>query len=447
MAYILGIDVGTTTIVGLFYNSVSREIIKLVEINHKGFVNTEDPLKSEIDPQTLLSQIDILLKSFNNYQIDGISITGQMHSFIVLDKEQKPVTNFITWMDKRALNKSYSGKTYLEEFLSLHDCKPRNSMIGYMSPNLYAMKKSGELPENAQYFVTIHDFISNALCGKSVIDPSFAESTGFYENITKKWNDNLITKCGFSSAQFSQIQNTSELIGYYHNTPVFVGLGDNQASVLGSIANIDEMALINIGTGGQVSLVLTNETISPEIETRVFIGGKRLAVGVTLCSGKANEAMMKFIKKIGSVYFNVALEDKDIYALMENHNNVSTSLCCDPTFSGTRDNPDKSGSIYNINLSNFTIEDFLGALSKGIIEELHSLYKKINVDRNMLVVSGGLVKKSINFQNIIKMVFGKELLLTVCNQEAAMGAVIAAAKGLNIISSFNDLSDIIKYWQ
>ena len=132
---------------------------------------------------------------------------------------------------------------------------------------------------------------------------------------------------------------------------------------------------------------------------------------------------------------------------MENHNNVSTSLCCDPTFSGTRDNPDKSGSIYNINLSNFTIEDFLGALSKGIIEELHSLYKKINVDRNMLVVSGGLVKKSINFQNIIKMVFGKELLLTVCNQEAAMGAVIAAAKGLNIISSFNDLSDIIKYWQ
>jgi len=57
------------------------------------------------------------------------------------------------------------------------------------------------------------------------------------------------------------------------------------------------MILINVGTGGQVSLVLSNEMLPPHIETRVFIEGKKIAVGVTLCSGKAYESMDEIYKK------------------------------------------------------------------------------------------------------------------------------------------------------
>jgi sedoheptulokinase len=368
-----------------------------------------------------------------------------MHGFVALDKDFRPVSNFITWMDKGALNKNSDGKTYLEEFLQLLEFKPKNSMIGYMAPNLYAMKKSGNLPETARHFATIHDFIVHELCGKAIIDPSFAESTGFFDSNINKWNEKLINKCGFSCEQFSEIQDTSTFIGYHKTIPVFVGLGDNQASVLGSISQIDEMALINIGTGEQISLVLTDENISPEIETRVFVGDMKLAVGASLCSGKAYEIMMRFIKDIGIIYFNKLLDEKDIYALMEKNNNFNTNMHCEPTFLGTRDKPDKQGSFFNINVNNFTIEDFLGALSRGIITELYQLYKRINVNRKSIVASGGLVKKNLNFQKIIKTIFDKELLLTGCNQEAAMGAVISAAKGLNIIKSFKDTSQFITY--
>ena len=445
MANISALDVGTTTIVGLLYNSNTKNIIETNECYHNGFVKNIDPLKSEIDSSVLLMQVQNVINHFNKYNIDGISLTGQMHGFVILDKLYKPITNFITWMDKRALHTNSEGKTYLEEFLLLLDLKPNNSMIGYMAPNLYAMKKTGELPKNACYFVTIHDFISQKLCGKPIIDPSFAESTGFFNSITNKWDEKLIAKCGFSCDQFSEVQEPSTFLGYYKNTPVFVGLGDNQASLLGSIAKLDEMALINIGTGGQVSLVLTNENISPEIETRVFVEGMKIAVGVTLCSGKAYEAMMKFIRDIGKIYFNKLLDEKDVYTLMEKNNNFNTNMHCEPTFLGTRDNPDKMGSFLDINVNNFTIEDFLGSLSKGIIEELYLLYKKINVNRKSIVASGGLVKKSLNFQKIIKAIFNKELLLTDSNQEAAMGAVISAAKGLNIIKSFQNTGQFIKY--
>jgi sedoheptulokinase len=445
MANILALDVGTTTIIGLLYDSVKSDIIEITESFHNGFIEHSEPLKSEINPFVLLTQVQNVINYFNKYTIEGISLTGQMHGFVVLDKDFRPVSNFITWMDKRALNKNNKGKTYLVEFLQLSDFKPKNSMIGYMAPNLYAMKKSSELPKNASHFVTIHDFISHELCGNAIIDPSFAESTGFFDSNINKWDEKLINKCGFSCEQFSEIQDTSTRIGYYKNIPVFVGLGDNQASVLGSISQIDEMALINLGTGGQVSLVLTNENISPDVETRVFVESKKLAVGVTLCSGKAYEIMMRFIKDIGKIYFNKLLDEKTIYALMEKNINFNTNMRCEPTFLGTRDNPDKEGSFFNINVNNFTVEDFLGSLSKGIIEELYQLYKKINVNRKIIVASGGLVKKSLNFQKIINTIFGKELYLTGCNQEAAMGAVISAAKGLNIIESFKDASQFITY--
>jgi sedoheptulokinase len=445
MSKVLALDVGTTTIVGLLYDTDINGIIEITENYHNGFVNASDPLRSEISPLKLLDQVLHVLNYFNKYTIDGISLTGQMHGFIALDKNHKPVTNFFTWMDKVALHKNSNGITYLDEFLHLLGYEPKNSMIGYMAPNLYAIKKMGTLPKNAYYFGTIHDFITYELCQKAVIDPSFAESTGFYDSNKNYWNEELIRKCGFSIEQFSEINNTSTHIGFYKNIPVFTGLGDNQASVLGSIANMDEMVLINIGTGGQVSLVLSNETINPIIETRVFVEGKKIAVGVTLCSGKAYESMMKFIKNIGLIYFNKLLDDKDIYILMEKNNKYNTDVCCEPTFLGSRDDPNKYGSFYNINLNNFTIEDFLGALSKGIIEELYSHYKKINVKRETVVASGGLIKKNDVFQNIIKNIFNKELLLTNCNQEAALGAAIVAIKGLKVINTFMEAGKFIKY--
>ena len=130
---------------------------------------------------------------------------------------------------------------------------------------------------------------------------------------------------------------------------------------------------------------------------------------------------------------------------MEKNNKYNTNLCCDPTFLGTREDPNKYGSFYNINLNNFTIEDFLGALSRGIIEELYSHYKKIDAKRETVVASGGLIKKNRVFQNIIKSIFNKELLLTGCNQEAALGAAVAAIKGLEIIEDFTEAGKFIKY--
>ena len=46
------------------------------------------------------------------------------------------------------------------------------------------------------------------------------------------------------------------IVGFADTVPVSVAIGDNQASFLGSVRDIDNSVLVNIGTGSQISAVL-----------------------------------------------------------------------------------------------------------------------------------------------------------------------------------------------
>ena len=73
----------------------------------------------------------------------------------------------------------------------------------------------------------------------------------------------------------------------YKDIPVTVAIGDNQASFLGAAGSENNTLLVNMGTGGQIS-VLTDQYFETEgIEARPFLGGKYLLVGASLCGGKA----------------------------------------------------------------------------------------------------------------------------------------------------------------
>jgi cell division ATPase FtsA len=48
MAVILALDIGTTTIIGLLYDTSTKNIIEISECFHDGYILSKDSLKSEI---------------------------------------------------------------------------------------------------------------------------------------------------------------------------------------------------------------------------------------------------------------------------------------------------------------------------------------------------------------------------------------------------------------
>ena len=87
-------------------------------------------------------------------------------------------------------------------------------------------------------------------------------------------------------------------MGTYRGRTVTTAIGDNEASFLGAAGDEENILLVNMGTGGQIS-VLSGQYFSGDgIEARPFLNRKYLLAGASLCGGKAYELLEQFFRKI-----------------------------------------------------------------------------------------------------------------------------------------------------
>lgn len=107
---------------------------------------------------------------------------------------------------------------------------------------------------------------------------------------------------------------SSGMLGQYKGIPVTVALGDNQASFLGSVGFQENTVLLNMGTGGQISVLSDQLFEGNGIEARPFTKGKYLLVGASLCGGRAYAVLEKFFR---SFYVQAGGDDRDLYEVME----------------------------------------------------------------------------------------------------------------------------------
>ena len=142
--------------------------------------------------------------------------------------------------------------------------------------------------------------------------------------------------------------------GEFRGVPVYAAIGDNQASVLGAAGKEPGSILVNMGTGGQISVVTDRMIRIPGIETRPFLDGTYLLAGSSLCGGRAYAVLEKFFR----LYAEAAgMEDRAQYDIMDKILRTAQGedkLQVRTTFQGTRTDPGLLGSIEGIREENFT---------------------------------------------------------------------------------------------
>lgn len=120
-----------------------------------------------------------------------------------------------------------------------------------------------------------------------VVHASNAASLGFFDGSKCTFRQDIIEKMGMNSRMLPEITDEFEILGQYKGIPVTVALGDNQASFLGSVGFQENTILLNMGTGGQISILSDQLFEENGIEARQFAKGKYLLVGASLCGGRA----------------------------------------------------------------------------------------------------------------------------------------------------------------
>jgi sedoheptulokinase len=256
----------------------------------------------------------------------------------------------------------------------------------------------------------------------------------------------------------SRVGSTSGEGGLPTGVPVFAPLGDNQAAFLGAVRDVEAMALLNVGTGGQISAWLP--AIPAEaggagmagLEARPFPGGGVLLVGATLCAGQAYALLEEFFRGVLE-----AFDGRAEGALYERMNALAGGSeetgaggpLVDTRFNGTREDPRISGSIGGITLRNLTPAALVRGFLAGIAGELHSRYAALVRLRAAapggLVGSGNGLRRNPALRARIERRFGLPLRLPRLREEAALGAALAAAVGLGRLPGFRAAGQIIRY--
>ena len=102
MEYVIGLDLGTGSIKGIALDKAGEVVLKHSE--SYPLYNNRDG-HSEQEPEDWYNaSVKVLEKITNDLGGDGlraISISGQMHSLVLLDNENKPIRRSILWNDTR----------------------------------------------------------------------------------------------------------------------------------------------------------------------------------------------------------------------------------------------------------------------------------------------------------------------------------------------------------
>lgn len=425
---LFGLDIGTTTVSAVVVDN--SQVISTLTLKNDSFLPTDQAWEKIQNPAYIrtvaLQAVETLLKKHPDVQ--RIGITGQMHGIVYLDDTGNPVSPLYTWQDGRG-NQSYeNGKSYAA-YLSQLTGYPLATGFG-MVTHFYNLK-NGLVPENAAVFCTIHDYIAMLLSENTapVTDASNAASFGVFQVEKGCFDEAALRNAGINPSMLP-ILTENACIGYYNKKiPVYVAIGDNQASFLGAVGGSLETMLVNVGTGSQFSVYTKDYMTCPGLETRPFPGGY-LLVGASLCGGRAYALLEKFFRDTASAVTGTAVDN--CYDTMNSllgegkPEDVPTLL---PLFQGTRQDPSLRGSMTGLSTENFTPRHFLWATLEGMAGELHEMYLqylKAGGKPVRLAGSGNGLRKNQFLKQCFEKKFAQPLTVPSCTEEAATGAALFA---------------------
>ena len=222
--------------------------------------------------------------------------------------------------------------------------------------------------------------------------------------------------------------------------PVANAVGDNQASLFGSLTDPNHQIALTIGTGAQLSVVIPNlpselTSGSCEYEFRPYVGNSYIAVVASLSGGRALAALGRALEDFMSkVSINPPPSIDTIQTVMHEQglSRIATTLEANASLSGQRHDLSLRGSFTNLSFDTFTIGDMTAALSRGLVYSLKgALPIEFLTSKREVVGSGNAIRRSPLMQHIIRECFGCNLRLQEGNETTATGAALLAIRSIS----------------
>lgn len=452
----LGLDIGTTTIAAVAFDMEAAQVAARATILNDAGCAPADRRAAGWAELDLARVFGLALDALERVvchlgsragQIRAVGVTGQMHGTAFLGHDLNPIRPAITWQDQRTrdLIPEFIARAGGAGAFANMGCLPA---AGYLGPTLYWLRWRDALPDG--YVCGIPEAIAAMLTAQPpVSDPTLAASTGLFDILYGRWDESLLRALDLPTHILPPVVEPGVRVGELRNDlaqrlglpgGIIIGaaLGDHQASLIGSQCDAPGQLHINIGTSGQVSLVIERfMPAMPEqgIETRPFPRRRFILTGAALCGGEALALLRRFFAD-ALIAFGAQPPDDDVMftAMIAAAARISPGadgLRIRPTLDGARHRPGDSAEFTGLRRANFTPAHVIRAMIEGVADELGAFYdamRKAGFAGRSLAGAGNALRRNALLRQAVEERIGLPLHLPPWEEEAAAGAAILAAR-------------------
>ena len=326
------------------------------------------------------------------------------------------------------------GMSY-EAFLRLHTGLPLYS--GYGTVTHFYLGKGGRIPEGAERFAGIGDYVAMRLTGRKapLVEESMAAGFGGFDLGKGGFALDRLARTGVDVGFYPELSRKGERAGDWEGVPVCCAVGDNQASFYGAVDRPEEQVSINVGTGSQVSVFDSRLMPAQGIEIRPFFGSGYLYVGASLNGGKVYERLAAFFEETVEAFTGERINAYETMAWLGGGKR-DTALRIRPLLYGERgdgaENTGELGGMNGLTFDTFHPADLIRAYVRGMADELYRLYERfpaeIRKGKREIVASGNGIRKNPLLAQEVAGRFGMKVVIGETQEEAAAGAARAALR-------------------
>ena len=434
--YLLAVDAGTTTVRAVLFDLGGAP---MVEARCEPPVYHPQPTWAEIDADAHWRAVAAMIRQVLQRsgvpagRVLGVGLSGLMHAMVPLGDAGNVLARAMLWMDQRCAPQA-------EWMVREHGAAIAAILGGaYVSTTPSAPKlrwlaeHEPDLVRRTAVFLCVKDFLRFRLTGIPATDPSDAGGTSLYDRCSGNWSPALLDIVGLSLAKMPPILDSAQVAGAVTEdasretglavgTPVAVGGGDVECTLIGAGCRSTGRACLYLGTAAWFSM--------PRSRGKAF--------GVTATTG----ASLKWL--VGLLGGGASGSSDEGYAEL-----VSQAECVPrgakgllflPHLMGERGpqpDPRAKGVFFGLTLTHSRPE-MVRAVLEGCALHLRSILDQLAEQRAPELVAVGGVTRSVLWRGIIADVTGATLLLPRVVEAGALGAAILAGVGVGIFADVPD---------